>query len=232
MVMPACGRTSAPLSFTSLKTLASSVPMTVRVAALVLVALVVGNLSAATESQSAQSEPMAMPARDVAMARSSIAQPRLAKSVGRGAESMQMGMQVAPGAFGGGGAPEGGGFQPNSADLPADVTRQRMVETANGEIEVEHLRQALDKAQALAAEAGGSVTSSNEHNLSGEGKFGTANIVVRVPVAKFRATWSAMLQIGKVRSSHRYMRGVCGVCDCVYPCACGQWPRSRCSVAV
>lgn len=201
--MPACGRTSAPLSLTSLHTLASSVPMSVRVAALVFIALVVGNLSAATESKSALSEPMAMPERNVAMARSSIAQPMLAKSVGRGAESMDM--QMAPGAFGGA-APEGGGFQPKSADLPADVTRQRMVETANGEMEVEHLRQALDKAQALAAEAGGSVTSSSEQNLSGEGKYGTANIVVRVPVAKFRATWSAMLQIGKVRPSHKHTR--------------------------
>lgn len=102
-----------------------------------------------------------------------------------------------------GGAPAMMAAKDVAAELPADATRTRLIETAHGNILVKHLRDSLAKLQTIVREAGGTVAAQNERDLRENGEFGSAEVTIRVPVEKFRATWNTLLQLGYVRT-HTY----------------------------
>lgn len=189
--MPPGSRASPPRSIGSLVPLASSVPMSVRVAVLLLLALMIGGIFG---GQLGRSNSLSASAPEIGAVQYESA---------RAVPEVASGMQARIGRANAMMAKADGAASMNRAadvaDLPPDVTRRRLIETANGNIEVDHLRQALDKAQAIAAQAGGMVTSSNEHNLSGEGKYGSADVTIKVPVDKFRSTWTSLLGLATVR---------------------------------
>lgn len=166
--------------------------MTVKLLALLLIALLVG-LSMGSASQSAGAPEIMVGDADM---------PRHNPTVRR------KNMMATDAGFAGAaeGAPAAaaphmnmmGMMKASAADLPADVTRTRVIETANGYIQVAHLREALEKAQAMVREAGGTVASQNERDLSDNGLYGTADVTFKVPVERFRATWKSLLQLASV----------------------------------
>lgn len=173
-----------------------AIPMPARALLLLLLALLVGlqvSSSSVSHEDSLDANPGSVP---------HMRQRGMAARSAHSAEKLSVSMAEA-GSAPMGGAPAMMAAKDVAAELPADATRTRLIETAHGNILVKHLRDSLAKLQTIVREAGGTVAAQNERDLRENGEFGSAEVTIRVPVEKFRATWNALLQLGYVRT-HTY----------------------------